>query len=90
VGYVDSNYCDDVDLTRPYIFNVGSSLANMATIYGLGNAASFGDISTTITDDSVFAIQLDSNDTTLTDLSSETNNGSNVGSVAADGSELGV
>lgn len=81
-GVADS---DDFDITQPMLFNSGSSLANFATIYNGGMPCKYSLITTSITDDAVMAFELSSNDTTVTDLSTDGNDGAFVGGSFVDG-----
>lgn len=89
IGRIDGTaYSSDIDMTQVMLFNTLLSTANMATIYNGGKPLLYSLIDTAITDDAVVAYEMSSNDSTLTDLSVNSNTGTNVGTVAADGTTV--
>lgn len=80
VGKIDvSTYDDDFDITQVMLFNSGLSAANFSTIYNGGKPCEYSLIDTAITNNAVMAFELSSNDTSLTDLSTLSNDGAFVG-----------
>ena len=89
IGTLDStNYSDDFDISQSIIFNSGSSLANFATIYNGGDPVVYDALPSYITDDAVMAINLSSYDNSLVDESGKSNDGTAIGGVVPDGSEI--
>jgi len=92
IGRVDGSiYSDDFDISQSMLFNSGSSLANFATIYNDGDPLAFERlkvIDSDITDAAVMAINQSSYDNSLVDLSGNSNDGTALGGVIPDGSEI--
>lgn len=76
------------DLTQPMIFNTALSDSDISTLYNKNLPLQYDQIPTSITDNAVLAYAMNSNDNSLTDLSTQTNGGTAGGGVTSDGSEI--
>lgn len=78
----------DGSLAQPMIFGTGLTASDAATLYNKNLPLQYDQIPTSITDNAVLAYAMNSNDNSLTDLSTQTNDGTAVGGVTSDGSEI--
>lgn len=65
----------DLHMSQAILFNTGMSASTFTTIFNLGNIPKYSAIPSSITDDCVMSIALNSSDTSLVDLSGTGNNG---------------
>lgn len=75
----------DGSVTQPMIFDSALSASDIAEIYNNGIPLGYDKISTSITNNCVLAYEMSSNDDTLNDLSTNTNNGTINGGATANG-----
>lgn len=75
-------------ISQPMIFTSVLDLSDSETLYNSGIALPYVDIPTSITDDCVLSFEMSSNDNTLTDESTESNDGTANASITSDGELL--
>ena len=75
----------DGSLTQTMVFNSALSASDITELYNNGIPLSYNKISTSITNNCVLAYEMSSNDNSLSDSSSNTNDGTAVASVTSDG-----
>ena len=78
----------DGSMTQPMLFDSALSLSEIEEVSNSGNPIVYPDISTAITNDAVMAFEASSNDSSLTDLSVNSNTGTANGGLTSDGDSI--
>ena len=81
-GYFDGS------LTQPMMFDRTLTAEEIAIIYNQNSVKLFTNLPSKITDSSILALEMTSNDATLTDLSTNTNDGTVNGGATSNGAEM--